>query len=111
MRLRDQVGAQQVSDGEGVDLVRLHLRGADGFQLLRVREDQINSVATQQVRKPVPAAGGLHHGAMGSGQAAEVIEHRGRRSTQAALFNERPSGIHGADGGDRACGDRCQRAT
>ncbi len=72
VRLRNELHAQQLRQGLGIDRVGLHLRVADRLEIFRVAQVEVNPLGHQQVPEPVPHAGTLDDGLMGTGQRGEV---------------------------------------
>jgi hypothetical protein len=59
IRLRQQVGAQQVRQRPRVDRVGLHARRCDRLGAQRMRQMQLAAAILQQLRQPLPTVGGL----------------------------------------------------
>jgi hypothetical protein len=59
IRLRQQVGAEQVGKRARVDRVRLHARSRDRLRAQRMRETQLVPLLLEQIGEPFPAVGRL----------------------------------------------------
>jgi hypothetical protein len=99
--LRNQVDPQQLRERGRIDGIGLHLRIADGLEILGVTEPEINPLGHQEIPEPVPHPRAFHHGPVRSRERPEVGGQRPALRGQGSRANDRPRGIEGMDG-DRA---------
>jgi hypothetical protein len=59
VRLRKQIGAQQMSERARVDSVGLHPRGDDRLRMARVGQVELDPLGIEEVCEPLPAEGRL----------------------------------------------------
>jgi hypothetical protein len=57
--LGQEIGAQQVSERACIDGIRLHPCGRDHLRVPRISEVELDPLALEQVRQPLPAEAGL----------------------------------------------------
>jgi hypothetical protein len=75
-RLRQQVGAQQLRQGRGVDLVVLQPRRGDGLAPQRMDQVRLEAVVLQQLHQPPPAVRGLERRRRARRQIADHAQDR-----------------------------------
>jgi len=74
VRLRQQVGAEQVRERARVDRVRLHARGGDRLRAQRMGEVQLVAGLLQQIGQPLPAVGRLERDPSVIAQSVQQLE-------------------------------------
>jgi hypothetical protein len=92
-----QIRPQQLGEEIGIEVIGLDFGGGDGLEAGRVGEDEVDAEVVEQVREPVPEAGGFHHGPVWAGEGGEVGPQPGRLVRDALLFDALAIGGVGCD--------------